>query len=99
MHGNHAAEDAIITEEKDAVRDFWNRASCGEVYAVGDTLQSRLAEQARARYELEPYLPEFARFADGAGLDVLEIGVGMGADHLEWAKSHPRSLRGVDLTP
>jgi ubiquinone/menaquinone biosynthesis C-methylase UbiE len=30
---------------------------------------------------------------------VLEIGVGMGADHLEWAKSSPRSLTGIDLTP
>jgi SAM-dependent methyltransferase len=29
---------------------------------------------------------------------VLEIGVGMGADHLEWARSSPRSLTGVDLT-
>lgn len=30
---------------------------------------------------------------------MLEIGVGMGADHVEWAKSRPRSLTGVDLAP
>ena len=29
----------------------------------------------------------------------MEIGVGMGADHIEWAKSKPRSLSGIDLTP
>ena len=29
----------------------------------------------------------------------MEIGVGMGADHVEWAKSGPRSLTGIDLTP
>jgi len=29
---------------------------------------------------------------------VLEIGIGMGADHLEWAKANPHSLTGVDLT-
>ncbi len=29
---------------------------------------------------------------------MLEIGVGMGADHLEWARSAPRSLTGIDLT-
>ena len=34
----------------------------------------------------------------GGRRDVLEIGVGMGADHLEWAQAAPRSLTGVDLT-
>ncbi|HWW92001.1 MAG TPA: hypothetical protein VN375_01450, partial [Vicinamibacteria bacterium] len=63
--------------DKERVRDFWNRAPCGEVYARGDELPERLEAQARARYELEPYLAEFARFADGRGRDVLELGVGM----------------------
>jgi ubiquinone/menaquinone biosynthesis C-methylase UbiE len=85
--------------DKLAVQEFWNRQSCGEVYASGDTLRSQLDAQARMRYELEPYILDFARFADGRDRDVLEIGVGMGADHLEWAKSSPRSLTGVDLTP
>jgi len=83
---------------KDEVRDFWGKMSCGEIYARGDTVREQLEHQARTRYELEPYLLEFARFGDGAGRDVLEIGVGMGADHLEWAKSRPRSLTGIDLT-
>jgi SAM-dependent methyltransferase len=85
--------------DKERVRDFWNLAPCGEVYAQGDLLPARLEAQARARYELEPYLPEFARFAEGRSRDVLEVGVGMGADHLEWARSGPRSLTGIDLTP
>jgi len=85
--------------EKLAVQEFWNRQSCGEVYAAGDTLRDQLDAQARSRYELEPYIFDFARFADGRGKDVLEVGVGMGADHLEWAKASPRSLTGVDLTP
>jgi len=57
-----------------------------------------LERQAQARYELEPDLQAFAKFPEGRGKDVLEIGVGMGADHLEWAKSGPRSLTGIDLT-
>jgi SAM-dependent methyltransferase len=81
------------------VRDFWQARACGEVYAHGDTLRERLDAQARTRYELEPYLRPFARFEDGQGNDVLEIGVGMGADHLEWARAGPRSLTGCDLTP
>jgi SAM-dependent methyltransferase len=84
---------------KSSVRDFWERASCGEVYAVGSSTQAQYDAHAAARYALEPYLPPFARFPDGAGRDVLEIGVGMGADHLEWAKYIPRSLTGIDLTP
>jgi ubiquinone/menaquinone biosynthesis C-methylase UbiE len=86
-------------EAKLAVQEFWNRQSCGEVYAIGNTPTEQLEAQARARYELEPYIFDFARFDEGRGLDVLEIGVGMGSDHLEWAKHSPRSLTGVDLTP
>jgi ubiquinone/menaquinone biosynthesis C-methylase UbiE len=85
---------------KSEVRDFWDEASCGEVYASGDGSQRDYYEtHRRARYELEPYIFDFAKFNEGAGKDVLEIGVGMGADHVEWAKSRPQSLTGVDLTP
>ena len=31
--------------------------------------------------------------------DVLEVGVGMGSDHVRWARSRPRRLAGIDLTP
>lgn len=84
---------------KDRVREFWDAASCGEVYAAGDTLEEQFAAHARIRYALEPYIHEFARFPEGHDHDVLEIGVGMGADHVEWARSRPRHLVGVDLTP
>ena len=85
-------------EQKERVRAFWDAASCGEVYADGKEMRERLERQAEARYELEPFIFEFARFGEGAGCDVLEIGTGMGADHLEWAKALPRSLAGIDLT-
>lgn len=91
-----AVDDARL---KDEVRAFWDNASCGEVYAVGDSERERQDNQEHARYVLEPYIFDFARFADGRGQDVLEIGVGMGADHLHWARSDPRSLSGIDLTP
>ena len=85
-------------EQKERVRAFWDEASCGEVYADGNEMRERLERQAATRYELEPFIFEFARFGEGAGCDVLEIGVGMGADHLQWAKARPRSLAGIDLT-
>jgi ubiquinone/menaquinone biosynthesis C-methylase UbiE len=80
------------------VRDFWERGSCGEAYAAGETMREQLETQAAARYALEPFIHEFAAFPSAHGRDVLEIGVGMGADHLEWAKAEPRSLTGIDLT-
>lgn len=85
-------------ELKASVGAFWERASCGEMYADGTTERDRYEAQARARYQMEPFIFPFARFAEGAGKDVLEIGVGMGADHLEWARARPRRLTGVDLT-
>jgi ubiquinone/menaquinone biosynthesis C-methylase UbiE len=81
------------------VRDFWEEASCGEVYAANEAPENYYTKHARERYRLEPYIHAFARFGDGKGKDILEIGVGMGADHLEWARSSPSSLTGIDLTP
>lgn len=83
---------------KAEVGAFWERGSCGEVYADGSTERDGYEAQARARYAMEPFIHPFARFDEAAGKDVLEIGTGMGADHLEWAKSGPRTLTGVDLT-
>lgn len=83
---------------KEDVRDYWERLSCGEVYAVGDDERAAYEAQSADRYRLEPYLEAFARFEEGEGRDVLEIGVGMGADHLRWARAAPKSLTGVDLT-
>src|SRR5689334_18162916 len=85
-------------DAKKAEREFWQEASCGENYARGETLEARFAAHSTARYALEPYIKEFAKFPEGRGRDVLEIGVGMGADHVEWAKAGPRSLSGVDFT-
>jgi ubiquinone/menaquinone biosynthesis C-methylase UbiE len=94
-----ADADVDTPELKSEVREFWEAASCGEVYAKDRDGQQCFNKQAEARYRLEPYIRDFAQFESGCGHDVLEIGVGMGADHLEWARSAPRWLAGVDLTP
>jgi ubiquinone/menaquinone biosynthesis C-methylase UbiE len=86
------------TDTKQAEREFWQAESCGEDYAEGNTLEAQFAAHARARDELEPYIREFAKFADGRARDVLEVGVGMGAEHVEWAKAGPHSLAGIDFT-
>jgi len=83
---------------KRAVHDYWEQQSCGEVYARGDTPRAQLAAQAAARYTLEPYLAPFARFDEVRARRTLEIGVGMGADHLRFAQHGPARLVGLDLT-
>lgn len=79
---------------KEAVRDFWNREPCGARYLNGS---EGFAAHARARYELEPFIIDFADFPNARGLKVLEIGVGLGADYLEWLKAGAQAT-GVDLS-
>jgi ubiquinone/menaquinone biosynthesis C-methylase UbiE len=83
---------------KQDVRDFWDEASCGEkLYLQAPTMQG-FEEQAARRYDLEPFILPFADFAATRGKDVLEIGVGLGADHQRFAEAGAR-LVGIDLTP
>ncbi len=76
------------------VRDFWNADPCGSRY-LGD--RADFEAHAGARYQLEPYIHEFAGFAQSGGQHVLEVGVGMGADYLEWLKAGAQAT-GVDLS-
>jgi ubiquinone/menaquinone biosynthesis C-methylase UbiE len=83
---------------KQEVIDFWDAETCGEVYAAGGSEKERYEAHAQSRYSLEPYIHSFAQFNQGSNRDVLEIGVGMGADHVEWAKSKPKCLAGIDIS-
>jgi SAM-dependent methyltransferase len=79
------------------VRDFWERASCGEDLYLRDLGRDGYIAQAQRRYELEPYIRAFAEFSAARGRKVLEIGVGLGADHQEFAAAGA-DLAGIDLT-
>jgi len=86
-----------MTTHKKEVFDFWNKASCGEDLYLHNTQAQGYAEQARMRYQLEPYIFDFAKFPESKGKRVLEIGVGLGADHQQFAQAGAE-LFGVDLT-
>lgn len=83
---------------KDAVREFWDEAACGEKLYLEATDGEGFRRQAETRYSLEPYIVPFADFTSTAGTRVLEIGVGLGADHQRFAEAGAH-LSGVDLTP
>jgi ubiquinone/menaquinone biosynthesis C-methylase UbiE len=82
---------------KDAVAEFWDRASCGEDLYLSNQQRDGYLAHARQRYTLEPVIEEFADFAAAKGRTVLEIGVGLGADHQRFAEAGA-DLVGIDLT-
>jgi ubiquinone/menaquinone biosynthesis C-methylase UbiE len=84
--------------KKKAVLDFWDQASCGEALYLSDLNRDAYLAQARQRYALEPYIEQFADFSGAKGKKVLEIGVGLGADHQRFAEAGAK-LWGIDLTP
>jgi SAM-dependent methyltransferase len=86
-----------MESDKKAVQDFWERAACGEELYLQEARAAGYLEQARRRYELEPYIERFADFAGCLDRRVLEIGVGLGADHQRFAQAGAR-LSGIDLT-
>lgn len=79
------------------VHEYWDAASCGEFLYLPAADRDGYIAQMRQRYALEPFLPVFARAEQTRGLDVLEIGVGLGADHQLFAQAGAR-LSGIDLT-
>ena len=85
----------------DEVRSFWERGPCGSGSAiVGELtpLTREWFEQIEAhRYKVEPFIHSVAQFSRHHGEKILEVGVGAGTDHLQWARTGAECF-GVDLT-
>lgn len=81
-----------------AVKAHWEAEPCES--RAGKSLQDRrryFQEIDAYRYEKSPFIPGFAKFAQGHNRRVLEVGLGSGSDFLRWAQSGAR-LWGRDLT-
>lgn len=85
----------------DEVRAFWERQPCGTDPSLvgGYEPMTRPWFEAieRHRYEAEPMVHAVAQFTRYHGKRLLEVGVGAGADHLQWARAGAL-CHGVDLT-
>lgn len=83
------------------VRDYWEREPCGTGESIaGDSEPGSRDWFERIeshRYEVEPFIHQVAQFTRHRGKKVLEVGVGAGTDHLQWARAGCECF-GVDLT-
>jgi ubiquinone/menaquinone biosynthesis C-methylase UbiE len=87
-----------IDHKKNDVKKFWNIASCGEdLYLNGTDIRDAFNKQSIKRYTLEPYIIPFLNFPESNKKNILEIGVGLGADHQKIAMSGLK-MYGIDLT-
>jgi ubiquinone/menaquinone biosynthesis C-methylase UbiE len=93
---DHDALDPIKRE----ARAQWGHDPAGALAAGGEPLgtpESFVRVEAY-RYAEQPWMHETFRFEQWAGKDVLEVGVGLGTDHLQFARAGAR-MTGIDLTP
>lgn len=90
-------EGRVVEPAKRLVHDFWDRSSCGEDLYLVTADRAGYSAQADERFRLEPFILDLARFDESHGRKVLEIGVGLGADHQRFAEAGA-DLYGIDLT-
>lgn len=94
--GNQVA----MTPAKAAVQQYWDSKPCGSKEAAAQVAPPADFFRAHAdlRYAREPEILPFARFDSWGEQRVLEIGVGMGADFVRFAKAKA-NVFGIDLSP
>ncbi len=88
-------------EPNEDTRRYWNQEACG----TGRSIVGEVPELSREwferieshRYTLEPFIHSIAQFTRHHGKRLLEVGVGAGTDHLQWARAGV-DCHGVDLT-
>jgi ubiquinone/menaquinone biosynthesis C-methylase UbiE len=79
------------------VKNFWEEYSCGEKLYLNGIHKKDYEEHSSKRYKLEPYIINFLKFDFEKNSKILEIGVGLGADHQKIVEQGYDTF-GIDLT-
>jgi ubiquinone/menaquinone biosynthesis C-methylase UbiE len=83
---------------KKEVKGYWEQEPCGSGVAHSTKYTKEYFDEIEEyRYSVEPFIPQFAQFTRQRGKKVLEVGVGAGTDHVQFARSGAE-LFGIDLT-
>ncbi len=83
---------------KTDVKAHWELNPCNAEMGGGATLSRAYFDQIEmTRYSLEPEIHQFAQFSRYHGKNVLEVGVGMGTDFVQWVRCGAKAS-GIDLT-
>ena len=88
----------INQEIKHKIVEYWDRQPCNINHSKSElgTLQY-FEEGSTKRYKAEPHIKNFVQFSSYAGKRVLEIGCGIGADAVEFAKAGAEYV-GIDIS-
>jgi len=87
-----------MTNRLKQVEEFWNDNLCGEHFINAEYVSEDYFKQYREfRYKKEHHLNCMIDWQSSKNKDVLEIGLGIGADGARWA-AYARSYTGIDLT-
>jgi ubiquinone/menaquinone biosynthesis C-methylase UbiE len=85
----------------DEVKSYWEKEACGtqkEIVGEREKFSREWFEKVESyRYQVEPFIYSVAQFTQYHGKKLLEVGVGAGTDHLQWARAG-LDCYGVDLT-
>jgi ubiquinone/menaquinone biosynthesis C-methylase UbiE len=89
-----------MKSNQDTVRLYWEGFPCGTTSDVTGDREKYTLEWFRSvenfRYKIEPEIHAVAQFTRFRGARLLEVGVGTGTDHLQWARAGA-ICHGVDL--
>lgn len=90
-----------MSELTEKVRAYWEAEACGtapHIVAGLRPLSREWFEKIEGhRYAQEPFIHAVAQFTRHRGKRLLEVGVGAGTDHLQWARAG-LECHGIDLT-
>lgn len=85
-------------ELKKKIRNFWDNNPCGSTTSSLEKLTKEYFDEIEEfRYRLEPEIFQFAQFTRFHGKRVLEVGVGLGTDFIQWVRAGAEAY-GIDLT-
>jgi SAM-dependent methyltransferase len=94
MEGQSPLSNELLTK----IVQYWDRQPCNINHSASEVGTAQFFnENSEKRYFVEPHLKDLAQFHLYAGKRVLEIGCGIGADAVEFAK-HGAEYVGVDLS-